>query len=349
MPTTATRVGEQVGGGEIETVDDDDEHAGGDDTTAQVPLGNESEDRRDGLVLPPSRKKSSHSVKYTTTTEDAEYEYAAKKRRENPLPDPPRNVYETTDKYHRLKRSQTVDSTGVGGPSNMGRERSGTVERSVSESDRRRRPRVRPPPPPAAASLPEDLVPTTKSAVLFDSRGVNEKKLPKPPIKDRVFDRLFGEVVDNTNGGGPSSSSRKGPLSVLRSITLPAAFNNIQLPLKKKTALLLSRTESGRRSANSNKPVDQPPPYAPPISIPLSSPLNPASPHEVVYRKKTYPTAAHLFEAHKFLKHSPELAERLRMVNESPYEMGKLSYSFQMEGMVREDWELVWRDKVYFV
>ncbi|GJJ06910.1 hypothetical protein Clacol_001106 [Clathrus columnatus] len=244
----------------------------------------------------------------------------SRKHRENPLPKPPKEAYES-DKHQHLKRSQTVDAITAAGTSSR---RDPTLERSTSE----RRPK------PHQPIKPNEL--THRKSASVDNRI--EKKLPKPPIKDRVLEKLFRDV-DN---GEPSSSlpNRKGPLSTLRSFTFP------NIPLKK---TFLNRSESRLYPTSNRRPgtLDQPPPYVgPPVSIPLSSPLNPASPHEVTFKKRAYPTAAHLFEAHKFLKHKPELAERLRMVTESPYEMGKLAYSFQMEGMVREDWELVWRDKL---
>lgn len=36
------------------------------------------------------------------------------------------------------------------------------------------------------------------------------------------------------------------------------------------------------------------------------------SPHSVVHRNLVYPTALHLYEAHKFLDHKPEIAEQIR-------------------------------------
>jgi predicted NAD-dependent protein-ADP-ribosyltransferase YbiA (DUF1768 family) len=89
------------------------------------------------------------------------------------------------------------------------------------------------------------------------------------------------------------------------------------------------------------------PPYAgPPITIPLTSNLYPTSPHKILYKKKLYPTAAHLWDAHKYMKHDPELAERIRTTSDNPADMARLSWVFQVQGFVREDWELVWRDKV---
>lgn len=276
-----------------------------------------------------------------------------KKRRDNPLPKPPRDVYES-DKYRDLKRSQTVDSSTPAGPSIMRESKPGR-----SHSERRPQPRSsrHHQRPSVADSQSAALAALKEKSTSFDSRI--DKKLPRPPIKDRVLDKLFrvdfaGNNNNNRGAGpvaGPSSPSsqsnrRGGPLSALRSLTLPAFSNIPSIPLKK---TILNRTESRlvNRDTGTGRGGDTLPPYVgPPVSIPLNSPLNPASPYDVTYRKKTYPTAAHLFEAHKFLKHNPELAERLRMVTESPSEMGKLSYSFQMEGLVRDDWELVWRDKV---
>ncbi|KAF8484413.1 hypothetical protein JB92DRAFT_2544984, partial [Gautieria morchelliformis] len=70
------------------------------------------------------------------------------------------------------------------------------------------------------------------------------------------------------------------------------------------------------------------------------------SPHRILYKKKLYPTAAHLFEAHKYMKHMPELAERLRTCSENALEMDVMSKSFERDGLVRPDWSLVWRDKM---
>ena len=41
----------------------------------------------------------------------------------------------------------------------------------------------------------------------------------------------------------------------------------------------------------------------------LSGPLY-YSPHTAVYCNETYPMALHLFEAHQFIYHSPDLVER---------------------------------------
>jgi predicted NAD-dependent protein-ADP-ribosyltransferase YbiA (DUF1768 family) len=89
-------------------------------------------------------------------------------------------------------------------------------------------------------------------------------------------------------------------------------------------------------------PVDTGPPYI----FYLNSNLNPSAPYPVTYKSKVYPTGAHLFEAFKFVKHKPELAERIRVCSLDAYEMSMLSWQFQMSGYVREDWEHVWQQKL---
>jgi len=59
------------------------------------------------------------------------------------------------------------------------------------------------------------------------------------------------------------------------------------------------------------------------------------SPHTVLYDEELYPTALHLYEAHKFLDHRPDLADRIR-------ECGRVedvtSISADMAEFTRRDW-----------
>ena len=58
------------------------------------------------------------------------------------------------------------------------------------------------------------------------------------------------------------------------------------------------------------------------------------SPHTVVYRNLVYPTALHLYEAHKFLDHKPEIAEQIRL-SEVQWVTG---ISGLFEDFMRRDW-----------
>ena len=59
------------------------------------------------------------------------------------------------------------------------------------------------------------------------------------------------------------------------------------------------------------------------------------SPHSVVYEEELYPTALHLFEAHKFLAHRPDLAETIRRC-ELVEEVTAMSR--ELGEFVRRDW-----------
>ena len=59
------------------------------------------------------------------------------------------------------------------------------------------------------------------------------------------------------------------------------------------------------------------------------------SPHSVVHEDDLYPTALHLFEAHKFLYHRPDLAEKIRQC-ERVEEVTALSA--ELGAFVRRDW-----------
>lgn len=58
------------------------------------------------------------------------------------------------------------------------------------------------------------------------------------------------------------------------------------------------------------------------------------SPHNVVYNNLVYPTALHLYEAHKFLDHKPEVAEQIRR-SELRW---VLAVSGQYADLMRRDW-----------
>ncbi|OSX63771.1 hypothetical protein POSPLADRAFT_1039630 [Postia placenta MAD-698-R-SB12] len=59
------------------------------------------------------------------------------------------------------------------------------------------------------------------------------------------------------------------------------------------------------------------------------------SPHEVVFEGRTYPTAEHLFQAHKFLPIYPQLAERIR---ELPSSRAALQEATRLSEYRRKDW-----------
>lgn len=83
-------------------------------------------------------------------------------------------------------------------------------------------------------------------------------------------------------------------------------------------------------------------PRPPPIRIEHNSPygnLLPSSQHRVIWNRKRYPTATHLFEAFKFLDHKPELAETVRTCSNNPNQASTIAASLGEH--VRRDWDNV--------
>ncbi|KAI0245379.1 hypothetical protein BJV78DRAFT_1139054 [Lactifluus subvellereus] len=73
------------------------------------------------------------------------------------------------------------------------------------------------------------------------------------------------------------------------------------------------------------------------------------SPHSILFQDVVYPTAMHLFEAHKFLDHRPDLAERIRRC-ERIEEVTAISA--ELADFARRDWEnisLVMMDEVLYL
>ena len=166
----------------------------------------------------------------------------------------------------------------------------------------------------------------------------------KPP---RPHEELIREVRSGNTG--------KGPFMRLRSFTMPSLSGMMgkkssrsPIPTHSISYPYPYATVPGSRGPMPASPISLSPPVSagPPIIIPLHSSLNPTSLHKILYKKKLYPTAAHLFEAHKYLKQRPELSERIRTSSSNAAEMDALSKAFELDGFVRYDWSVVWRDKV---
>ena len=65
------------------------------------------------------------------------------------------------------------------------------------------------------------------------------------------------------------------------------------------------------------------------------------SPHSILYQDMVYPTAMHLFEAHKFLDHRPDLAERIRRCE---HVEGVTETIAELEDFARRDWDWDWEN-----
>jgi len=67
------------------------------------------------------------------------------------------------------------------------------------------------------------------------------------------------------------------------------------------------------------------------------------SPHSLLYKEELYPTALHLFEAHKFLDHRPDLADHIK---ECERVEDVTSISAELAEFTRRDWSRVGRPTV---
>ncbi|TFY59980.1 hypothetical protein EVJ58_g5436 [Rhodofomes roseus] len=59
------------------------------------------------------------------------------------------------------------------------------------------------------------------------------------------------------------------------------------------------------------------------------------APYNVYWDGRMYPTAEHLFQAHKFMPHRPDLAERIRHL---PSPRAALEEAGRLRGLQRPDW-----------
>jgi len=72
---------------------------------------------------------------------------------------------------------------------------------------------------------------------------------------------------------------------------------------------------------------------------PVTSSLSHLSQHKVLYKKKLYPSVAHLFEALKFMKVRPDLADQIRGYAGAPNTLASVAHKW--EAHKRRDWNHV--------
>lgn len=98
-----------------------------------------------------------------------------------------------------------------------------------------------------------------------------------------------------------------------------------------------------------NMPMNMPPYHSPPAPIKFNKSTSPYSAfchtslHSILYKKKLYPSALHLFEAWKFLGKRSDLAERVRTTERTE---DVLALTGRLRVHVRKDWEKILREKV---
>jgi hypothetical protein len=105
------------------------------------------------------------------------------------------------------------------------------------------------------------------------------------------------------------------------------------------------RSNHNRDNSNEDKNLwdpNQPPIYFYDSDQPFFAFTN-FSPHQVVYEKRAYPTSEHLFQAFKFMKTEPKIAEKIRGI-ENPRDA--FTEAKKDQEWVRKDWEKVRIKKV---
>lgn len=269
----------------------------------------------------------------------------------NPLPPPPRDLYEMSPYRSLLTLPQTTAlltaNFGTQNGTGTGLNRANTI---VVHPNGVTKPLVMP------TAAPDLKKRKTLKGGLLRAFSRREKAEPPPqevkPIYIPVFVPKAGEGA--ANGSQSHSTSH-----------LPQPFEEQAGDLSRSMSRSQSQNHSRRRSVNigapaisptrsgdSNRSSVLPVPPLPPM------PMNPPvirfdqdgqynffmnhSPHAVLYQNKRYPTALHLHEALKFIGHEDNIAEEIR--GQDIWDV--YPYASQFQEHVRPDWNDTYLDFV---
>jgi len=218
----------------------------------------------------------------------------------NPLPPPPRDLYEMTPYKSLLTLPQTTALlTATYGPRTAG------AHLGVQPSVQRKK---------------------TGKGGLF--RAFSKRREPDPEPPNTQFIPVF--VSPKNDGPQPSTqtaapSTQAAIANLVRSQSQQSRVStHPPRPITPNTGGLrtgeapphsLHSPSSGNSSGESIPPVPPMPTLPPSMHFNQTSFLNPFlthSPHRILYKGKTYPSALHLHEALKFLDHRPDIAEMIR-------------------------------------
>ncbi|KAF4619526.1 hypothetical protein D9613_004868 [Agrocybe pediades] len=254
----------------------------------------------------------------------------------NPLPPPPRDLYEMTPYKSLLSLPQTTalltatygnqnlttgSSAHLGVQPSVKRKKSKGLFRAFSKKDKHKEQE-----PPKVTFIPV-FVPSKDDGSSQTAQALQ-----------RSVSQLTRQPSMNPSAGQPYVA----PQNTGR-MTMPTPH----VPQHAAPA-------TAYQSATSSSGHDTPMPVIPPVPpMPTSPPpvmfnqdgqyngfLN-HSPHRIIYRNQTYPTALHLHEAMKFIDHRPEIAETIRRCLDvhSVYPI-----SAQYQEHQRSDWYLKYID-----
>ncbi|KAF9534662.1 hypothetical protein CPB83DRAFT_842706 [Crepidotus variabilis] len=232
----------------------------------------------------------------------------------NPLPPPPRDLYEMTPYRSLLSLPQTTALlTATYGPQNA------TLSTSALKA--------------------EPSIKSKKSGKGGLLRAFSRKEKQKAPEQPQV---RFIPVFVPGNGDAPATSTNTQPQP--RADTQSVSRQSITHQQRPLSAIPASPPDSGSSPDQPMAPVPPVPSSPPAIRFGQQGKyavfMN-HSPHRVMWQGLAYPTALHLHEALKFIDVRPDLAEKIRAC-ESPEEVYPLSATFHQHQ--RPDWGQVFLD-----
>ncbi|KAF8914390.1 hypothetical protein CPB84DRAFT_1759139 [Gymnopilus junonius] len=260
---------------------------------------------------------------------------------ENPLPPPPRDLYEMTPYKSLLTLPQTtalltatygahhLSDTGaqLGLQPTVKRKKSGKgLFRAFSKRDKQKEPEQ-----PRVQFIPIFVPP-------------KDQQSKDPQLSATQPDDLTRSMSRQSRR--PPSNFPAGPSSMPQQNTNPFPTASTGPP----TGVSFNPGPSTSSSATPRPQMPPVPPFpsSPPAirfdqeSLPFSAFLN-HSPHRIIYRNAVYPSALHLYEAMKFIDYKPEIAEVIRNV---PTTLDVYPVSVKFQNLQRPDWSKIYLSKM---
>lgn len=319
----------------------------------------------------PPMPNPGHPIRSVSPTRPSAYgppPHHQRRALKNPLPPPPRDVYdlapyksvrEMSETTNFILRGQgialksghiTVPETIVPGilnpPHNQGKDKKKGIFKAFGSLGKKPEPRVVPvyipaPEPPHIPTPQPERPPT----VPVSTHGSVRDGSTSPQSQNYAI----------TQTPLPNSAPVRPPSrSTMQSQTTHRGAFDVEIPSHS------SRRDSGSQSTSSTiqMPVIPPPVASSTASVrigrpePLPIPFSHTTPyssflnhskHRVMYENQTYPTAIHLHEALRFLPDHPEIAERIRE-SADPAEAYRISAWGQEKKLARSDWKRVWME-----
>lgn len=243
----------------------------------------------------------------------------------NPMPRRVTNVYQS-EKWKHLKRGASVSFTAS---------RMTTMATEI--------------PPSAPPSQPPSQAPAPSST----QSSVTDYDIVRPGDDDP------SEAIANASMNAPSmpflaatNSTTAAPLPTRTPVPLtPAAVPLPETPMTERS-MPMHAWPPGATPGPSHAFIPPPPASrssamlaaGPPISFdPKSHPFSLTSPHKVLFKKKIYRTAAHLFYAQMFFKCRPDIAEEIRLLEDAT---AARFTARRQDADKRPDWDVIWQDKI---